>query len=81
MYYFIPYVNLFDAIKFIIIIIIINISQICFCSQISLQSAAVNCSFGIIFILLAMVNGTAYIKQLDIMMKDEAGFGISFNWL
>ena len=39
-----------------------NISQICYCSQISLQSAAVNCSFsenltllGVTFILLAMV--------------------------
>ena len=39
-----------------------NISQICYCGQISLQSAAVNCSFsenltpfGVTFILLAMV--------------------------
>ena len=39
-----------------------NISQICYCGQISLQSAAVNCSFfdnlkplGVPFILLAMV--------------------------
>ena len=39
-----------------------NISQICYCGQISLQSAAVNCSLsynltplGVIFILLAMV--------------------------
>ena len=38
-----------------------NISQICYCSQISLQSAAVNCNihsdtFGVTFILLAMVH-------------------------
>ena len=40
-----------------------NISQICYCGQISLQSAAVNCSFsdnltplGVTFILLAMVH-------------------------
>ena len=39
-----------------------NISEICYCSQISLQSAAVNCSFsdsltpfGVTFILSAMV--------------------------
>ena len=39
-----------------------NISQICYCGQISLQSAAVNCNFsdnltpvGVMFILLAMV--------------------------
>ena len=39
-----------------------NISQICYCGQFSLQSAAVNCSFsdnltffGVTFILLAMV--------------------------
>ena len=40
-----------------------NKSQICYCSQISLQRAAVNCSFsdnmsllGVTFILLAMVH-------------------------
>ena len=40
-----------------------NISQICYCGQISLQSAAVNCSFsdnltslGVSFILLAIVH-------------------------
>ena len=40
-----------------------NISQICFCGQISLQNAAVNCSFsdnltplGVTFISLAMKN-------------------------
>ena len=40
-----------------------NISQICYCGQISLQSAAVNCSFsdnlislGVTFILLALVH-------------------------
>ena len=40
-----------------------NISQICYCGQISLQSAAVNCSFsdnltllGVSFILLAKVH-------------------------
>ena len=40
-----------------------NKSQICYCGQISLQSAAVNCSFpdtltslGVAFILLAMVH-------------------------
>ena len=40
-----------------------NKSQICYCGQISLQSAAVNCSFydnltplGVTFILLAMVS-------------------------
>ena len=40
-----------------------NISQICYCGQISLQSAAVNCSFsdnltplGVTFILLAKLN-------------------------
>ena len=40
-----------------------NISQICYCGQISLQSAAVNCSFsdnltslGVTFILLVMVS-------------------------
>ena len=40
-----------------------NISQICYCDQISLQSAAVNCSFsdnlthfGVTFILLLMVH-------------------------
>ena len=40
-----------------------NISQICYCGQISFQSAAVNCSFsdnltplGVPFILLAMVH-------------------------
>ena len=34
-----------------------NKSQICYCGQISLQSAAANCSFslGVPFILLAMV--------------------------
>ena len=41
-----------------------NISQICYCGQILLQSAAVNCSFsdnltplGVTFILLVMVHG------------------------
>ena len=40
-----------------------NLSQICYCGQISLQSAAVNCSFsdnltplGVIFILLFTVH-------------------------
>ena len=38
-----------------------NKSQICYCGQISLQSAAVNCSFsdnlrGVIFTLLAIVD-------------------------
>ena len=45
-----------------------NISQICYCGQISLQSAAVNCSlfwlsdiFGVvIFILLVMAQETSY---------------------
>ena len=49
-----------------------NISQICYCGQISLQSAAVNCSFsdnqtplGVTFILLAMVQGLSYIYKRD----------------
>ena len=44
-----------------------NISQICYCDQISLQSAAVNCSFsdnltplGVPFILLAMVRHSSH---------------------
>ena len=44
-----------------------NISHICYCDQISLQSAAVNCSFsdnvtplGVPFILLAMVPVTCF---------------------
>ena len=47
-----------------------NKSQICYCGQISLQSAAVNCSFtdnmtdlrGVLFILLVMAT---YSKQFD----------------
>ena len=46
-----------------------NTSQICYCGQISLQSAAVNCSFsdnlttlGVTFILLAMVQKTIEYK-------------------
>ena len=46
-----------------------NISQICYCGQISLQSAAVNCSFSanltplrVSFIMLAMVY--AYVNKL-----------------
>ena len=48
-----------------------NISQICYCGQISLQSAAVNCSFydnlsplGVPFILLAMVRPKTIRKWL-----------------
>ena len=44
-----------------------NKIQICYCDQISLQSAAVNCSFsdnmtplGVPFIMLAMVHSLAY---------------------
>ena len=43
-----------------------NKSQICYCSQISLQSVVVNCSFsdnliplGVTFILLGIVHGTS----------------------
>ena len=48
-----------------------NISQICYCGQISLQSAAVNCSFsdhltpvGVPFLLLAMVPMAIILKVL-----------------
>ena len=50
-----------------------NISQICYCGQISLQSAAVHCSFsdnlthlGVTFILLAMV--AIYVCRHDIVL-------------
>ena len=49
-----------------------NISQICYCGQISLQSAAVNCSFcdnvtplGVTFILLAMVQAFGLSTNTD----------------
>ena len=49
----------------------ISLSQICCCSQISLQSAAVNCSFsdnltplGVPFILLASVHSAAVLTLL-----------------
>ena len=48
-----------------------NISQFCYCGQISLQSAAVNCYFsdnltplGVTFVLLAMVQYRASILLL-----------------
>ena len=49
-----------------------NISQICYCGQISLQSAAVNCSFsdnltvlGVTFILLAMVHSSHCCRKFN----------------
>ena len=63
-----------------------NISQICYCSQIPLQSAAVNCSFSdnltpfwVIFILLAMVHESIAIfcfnnKFLVVFYKPDGTF-------
>ena len=55
-----------------------NLSQICYCGQISLQSAAVNCTFsdnltplGVTFILLAMVHTDAICQLPD----DDSGAG------
>ena len=56
-----------------------NKSQICYCGQISLQSAAVNCSYsdnltplGVTFILLAMV------LQLK-FLHNKSSFKIGYN--
>ena len=56
-----------------------NISQICYCGQISLQSAAVNCSFsdnltplGVTFILLAMVRVQIHTHTLYLLFENMA---------
>ena len=61
-----------------------NISQICYCGQISLRSAAVNCSFpdyltpsGVTFILLAVVHHwhNAAAKQPILYLPENASCG------
>ena len=53
-----------------------NISEICYCGQISLQSAAINCSvsnnltpLGVPFILLAMEHIHVYVLSVAIVFK------------
>ena len=68
-----------------------NISQICYCGQISLQSAAVNCSYcdnltplGVSFILLAIVNLPCWsmiiISALWMTCRLSIAHHFSFRW-
>ena len=52
-----------------------NKSQICYCGQISLQSAAVNCSFltplGVTFVLLAMLHTVLFTENFELITVQE----------
>ena len=52
-----------------------NKSQICYCGQISLQSAAVNCSFltplGVTFVSLAMVHTVLFTQNFELITVQE----------
>ena len=63
-----------------------NISEICYCGQISLQSAAVNYSFsdnlihiGVPYILLAIVHSKLFYSRMSFLFSDALGTALQFT--